>query len=60
MLIDPVCGMEVDENKTAHQLRSEHHGPLFLFLLQRMQMHMSLYQGSRSSMKQLWVSGALN
>jgi len=31
MTTDPVCGMEVDESKTAHALRSEHQGRFFYF-----------------------------
>ncbi len=31
MRIDPVCGMEVDENKIPQNLRSEHLGHYFYF-----------------------------
>ena len=31
MPIDPVCEMEVDENKAAQELRSQHKGRLFYF-----------------------------
>ena len=31
MRIDPVCGMEVDENKVPQNLRSEHLGHSFYF-----------------------------
>jgi YHS domain-containing protein len=31
MRTDPVCGMEVDENKTPQELRSEHLGHYFYF-----------------------------
>jgi len=34
MRIDPVCGMEVDENKVPQSLRSEHFGHFFYFCSQ--------------------------
>lgn len=34
MRIDPVCGMEVDENKVPQNLRSEHLGHFFYFCSQ--------------------------